>query len=66
MKGYLEKVPQRIGTSWRYKKIVENGKSYGWHRHEEYEIAIHRHFTGHSYWASPKRCVSQPHDLSWA
>ncbi len=44
-----EKVPQRIGTSWRYKKIVENGKSYGWHRHEEYEIAIHRHFTGHSF-----------------
>ncbi|MDD1826703.1 AraC family transcriptional regulator [Photobacterium sp. ZSDE20] len=49
MKGYLEKVPQRIGTSWRYKKIVENSKSYGWHRHEEYEIAIHRHFAGHSF-----------------
>lgn len=49
MKGYLEKVPQRIGASWRYKKIVEGSKSYGWHRHEEYEIAIHRHFSGHSF-----------------
>lgn len=49
MKGYLEKVPQRVGMSWRYKKIVENSKSYGWHRHEEYEIAIHRHFAGHSF-----------------
>ncbi|MFA0131523.1 AraC family transcriptional regulator [Vibrio splendidus] len=49
MKGYLEKVPQRVGMSWRYKKIVENSKSYGWHRHEEYEIAIHRHFTGHGF-----------------
>ncbi|PHX06264.1 helix-turn-helix transcriptional regulator [Vibrio splendidus] len=49
MKGYLEKVPQRVGMSWRYKKIVENSKSYGWHRHEEYEIAIHRHFSGHSF-----------------
>ncbi len=29
MKGYLEKVPQRVGMSWRYKKIVENSKSYG-------------------------------------
>lgn len=27
MKGYLEKVPQRIGASWRYKKIVEGSKS---------------------------------------
>ena len=49
MKGYLEKAPQRVGMSWRYKKIVENSKSYGWHRHEEYEIAIHRHFAGHSF-----------------
>ncbi|MEZ9184502.1 AraC family transcriptional regulator [Vibrio splendidus] len=49
MKGYLEKVPQRVGMSWRYKKIVENSKSYGWHRHEEYEIAIHRYFAGHSF-----------------
>ena len=49
MKGYLEKVPQRVGMSWRYKKIVENSKSYGWHRHEEYEIAIHRRFAGHSF-----------------
>ncbi|MEZ8388181.1 AraC family transcriptional regulator [Vibrio splendidus] len=49
MKGYLEKVPRRVGMSWRYKKIVENSKSYGWHRHEEYEIAIHRHFAGHSF-----------------
>ncbi|WP_261858069.1 helix-turn-helix transcriptional regulator [Photobacterium sanguinicancri] len=46
MKGYLEKVPQRIGASWRYRKIVEGSKSYGWHRHKEYELAIHRHFSG--------------------
>ncbi|MGF1910753.1 AraC family transcriptional regulator [Vibrio kasasachensis] len=47
MKGKLERVPQRIGASWRYKKILEPCKSYGWHRHNEYEIAIHRNFTGH-------------------
>ncbi|KAB1454269.1 helix-turn-helix domain-containing protein [Vibrio panuliri] len=46
MKGKLERVPQRVGASWRYRKIVESSKSYGWHRHEEYEIAIHRHFSG--------------------
>lgn len=46
MKGHLEKVPQRIGASWRYRKVVEETKSYGWHRHKEYEIAIHRHFEG--------------------
>ncbi len=46
MKGKLERVPQRIGASWRYVKILEPIKEYGWHRHEEYEIAIHRHFTG--------------------
>lgn len=46
MKGHLEKVPQRIGASWRYRKIVEGSKSYGWHRHKEYELAIHRHFQG--------------------
>lgn len=46
MKGSLERVPQRIGTSWRYRKILEPSKSYGWHRHSEYEIAIHRNFTG--------------------
>lgn len=47
MKGKLERVPQRIGASWRYKKILEPCKSYGWHRHNEYEIAIHRNCTGH-------------------
>ncbi len=46
MKGSLERVPQRIGVSWRYRKIEESSKSYGWHRHEEYEIAIHRNFSG--------------------
>ncbi len=46
MKGNLERVPQRIGASWRYNKILEPSKSYGWHRHDEYEIAIHRNFTG--------------------
>ncbi|GAM58198.1 transcriptional regulator, araC family [Vibrio ishigakensis] len=44
MQGVLERVPQRLGMSWRYRKIVEEKKSYGWHRHNEYEIAIHRHF----------------------
>lgn len=46
MQGVLEKVPQRVGVSWRYRKIIERKKSYGWHRHNEYEIAIHRHFKG--------------------
>ncbi|GAM74851.1 transcriptional regulator [Vibrio ishigakensis] len=46
MQGVLERVPQRLGMSWRYRKIVEEKKSYGWHRHNEYEIAIHRHFKG--------------------
>ncbi|MEH6451563.1 MAG: AraC family transcriptional regulator, partial [Psychromonas sp.] len=46
MREYIEKVPQRIGSSWRYKKIIENAKSFDWHRHEEYEIAIHRNFDG--------------------
>ncbi len=61
MKGYLEKVPQRVGMSWRYKKIVENSKSYGWHRHEEYEIAIHRHFAGHSFIGHHQSDVSHNH-----
>ena len=46
MKSTLERVPQRIGASWRYLKITEDTKNYGWHRHDEYEIAIHRHFNG--------------------
>ncbi|OEF03734.1 helix-turn-helix domain-containing protein [Vibrio genomosp. F10] len=46
IKGYLERVPQRIGTSWRYQKLVEERKSYAWHRHAEYEVVIHRHFEG--------------------
>ncbi|MCG6268079.1 AraC family transcriptional regulator, partial [Vibrio furnissii] len=46
MKGKLERVPQRIGVSWRYRKLREASKSYGWHCHHEYEIAIHRNFIG--------------------
>ncbi|MBR9786486.1 MAG: helix-turn-helix transcriptional regulator [Vibrionaceae bacterium] len=46
MKRKLERVPQRIGASWRYIKIVEPHKSYDWHCHQEYEIAIHRNFLG--------------------
>lgn len=46
MREHIEKVPQRIGSSWRYKKILEDEKSFDWHRHEEYEIAIHRNFNG--------------------
>ncbi len=57
----MEKVPQRIGTSWRYKKIVEDKKSYGWHRHEEYEIAIHRHFTGHLFVGHNDVHIDQDH-----
>ncbi len=39
-------MPQRIGTSWRYQKLLEERKSYAWHRHAEYEVVIHRHFEG--------------------
>ncbi|QUM79616.1 helix-turn-helix transcriptional regulator [Moritella sp. 5] len=46
MKEYIEKVPQRIGVSWRYKKVLEEVKKFDWHQHEEYEIAIHRNFNG--------------------
>ncbi|OAN18163.1 AraC family transcriptional regulator [Photobacterium jeanii] len=61
MKGNLEKVPQRIGASWRYRKIVEEKKSYGWHRHKEYEIAIHRHFSGSCFIGHSQNDVSHNH-----
>lgn len=61
MKGYLERVPQRVGNSWRYRKIEEESKSYGWHRHDEYEIAIHRNFTGSCFVGSHVSEVSHNH-----
>ena len=40
-------------TSWHclgaIRKLSRTVKAIGWHRHEEYEIAIHRHFAGHSF-----------------
>ncbi len=33
MKAIIEKVPQRLGMSWRYKKIVEPAKPCSWHFH---------------------------------
>lgn len=61
MKPHLEKVPQRIGRSWRYRKIIEPSKHYGWHRHEEYEIAIHRHFDGHCYLGHTSHAINHNH-----
>ncbi|MGF1734760.1 helix-turn-helix domain-containing protein [Photobacterium satsumensis] len=42
----IEKVMQRQGYSWRYRKIEEPLKRYEWHFHQEYELVIHRHFQG--------------------
>ncbi|PSV33982.1 AraC family transcriptional regulator [Photobacterium sp. GB-27] len=45
MKATLEKVPQRIGCSWRFKKILEPVKDFSWHYHQkEFELLIHRNF----------------------
>ncbi|WP_019615056.1 AraC family transcriptional regulator [Psychromonas ossibalaenae] len=46
MKATIEKVPQRLGMSWRYKKITESDKPCDWHFHQEFELVLHRHFTG--------------------
>ncbi|WP_422767811.1 AraC family transcriptional regulator [Photobacterium leiognathi subsp. mandapamensis] len=48
MKAILEKVPQRIGCSWRLKKIREYEKAFSWHYHnKEFELLIHRNFRSH-------------------
>ncbi|WP_318505174.1 AraC family transcriptional regulator [Photobacterium leiognathi] len=48
MKAILEKVPQRIGCSWRLKKIREHKKAFSWHYHnKEFELLIHRNFRSH-------------------
>ncbi|GAA06335.1 helix-turn-helix transcriptional regulator [Photobacterium leiognathi] len=48
MKAILEKVPQRIGCSWRLKKIREHEKAFNWHYHnKEFELLIHRNFRSH-------------------
>ncbi|WP_232312658.1 AraC family ligand binding domain-containing protein [Enterovibrio coralii] len=45
-KTALEKPPRRKGFSWRYRKIEQTQKPTLWHCHEEYELALHRHFVG--------------------
>ncbi|RYU69593.1 AraC family transcriptional regulator [Aliivibrio finisterrensis] len=42
MKANLEKVPIRLGSSWRYKKINEIESNYHWHFHNEYELVLFR------------------------
>lgn len=49
MKANIEKVPQRLGSSWRYKKIIAANKPSDWHFHNEYELVLHRHFQGKAY-----------------
>ncbi len=49
MKATIEKVPQRLGTSWRYKKIIEPDKPCDWHFHQEFELVLHRHFKGQAF-----------------
>lgn len=61
MKGYLERVPQRIGTSWRYQKLLEDKKSYTWHRHAEYEVVIHRHFEGSLFVGQHQSVITHNH-----
>lgn len=63
MKRKLERVPQRIGASWRYLKIVEPQKSYDWHCHEEYEIAIHRNFLGSCFVGNYNSAIQNNHAI---
>ncbi|AAW86282.1 AraC family transcriptional regulator [Aliivibrio fischeri] len=42
MKANLERVPIRIGSSWRYKKIDGVEKNCHWHFHNEYELVLFR------------------------
>ncbi|GAL11940.1 transcriptional regulator AraC family [Vibrio astriarenae] len=47
--------------SWRFRKIVEPQKSYGWHRHDEYELAIHRNFSGSCFAGNTQTTVEHNH-----
>ncbi|MDK9756993.1 helix-turn-helix domain-containing protein [Vibrio sp. D173a] len=45
--AYIEKIPQRPGFSWRYRRIDESTKQSDLHFHDDvYELVIHRHFDG--------------------
>ena len=48
MKATMQKVPQRQGWSWRYKKLLDDKKTIEWHAHQEYELVLHRHFQGNA------------------
>lgn len=50
MKAVLEKPPQRLGSSFRYRKILEQEKQFNWHYHQhEFELVLHRNFEGNAY-----------------
>ncbi|MGF1702105.1 AraC family transcriptional regulator [Photobacterium makurazakiensis] len=46
MQSHIEKVPQRQGMSWRYKKIDGEFKPSDWHHHQEFELVINRNISG--------------------
>lgn len=48
MKATIQKVPQRLGWSWRYKMLEEVVKPENWHVHQEFELVLHRNFQGKS------------------
>ncbi|PQJ61572.1 AraC family transcriptional regulator [Vibrio chagasii] len=48
MKATIQKIPQRHGWSWRYKKFEETFKPESWHAHQEFELVLHRNFQGKS------------------
>ncbi len=48
MKIPIQKVPQRVGWSWRYKFLKESCKPENWHSHQEFELVLHRNFQGTS------------------
>ncbi|EGU57874.1 hypothetical protein VINI7043_22178 [Vibrio nigripulchritudo ATCC 27043] len=48
MKATMQKVPQRVGWSWRYKMFEEVTKPEYWHAHQEFELVLHRNFQGKS------------------
>ncbi|MGF1753979.1 AraC family transcriptional regulator [Vibrio makurazakiensis] len=45
----LEKVPQRLGSSWRYLKESNCNGEADWHYHHEFELVLHRHYSGKGY-----------------
>ncbi|PSW82620.1 AraC family transcriptional regulator [Photobacterium angustum] len=48
MKATIQKIPQRLGWSWRYKMFKEVVKAENWHAHQEFELVLHRNFQGKS------------------